>query len=227
MVKKTELPTLFILANNKKRFWKIWIEEDNKNKNNKNKVYICREYGIIGGKITKPQKKEYETLKKAITQLNFQWRKKKDSGFQEGKNIQNNIIKMKSHTIKPMGAHKLDDYYHKINYPAFVQKKLDGFRCISKIDSHKNPILYSKSMKPFIHLTHIKTEILKIKELLDDENFYLDGELYEFGLSLHEISSLVMKKYASYQDIENMKKISYHIFDIFNVNKLNLSFNDR
>jgi len=214
-----ELPLLFILTNNKKRFWKIWIEKNNDN------IYIYREYGIINGKITKI-KKEYESLKKATTQINFLWRKKKESGFQEENEIKNNLIKMKSNIIKPMGAHKLDDYYSKIKYPAYIQKKLDGFRCLSNIID-KKVILYSKNMKIFLHLNHIKLEILKIKELLNDINFYLDGELYEFGIPLNNIYKLVMKKYVSEKNIKDMEKISYYIFDIFNVNNLNLIFEER
>ena len=47
------LPILYILSNNKKRFWNIWIEEDKDTKN----IYICRKYGIINSKITIPVKK--------------------------------------------------------------------------------------------------------------------------------------------------------------------------
>jgi len=226
MNKILEKPILYILSNNKKRFWKIWIEEDKKNKD----IYICRNYGIIGGKITIPKKKLIKhigtvtSLQKAITEVNFLWKKKKESGFQEEFEFKNSNLKMKSSKIRPMGAHKLDDHYHKIKYPALVQTKLDGFRCLSNIN--KNVFMYSKSMKIFTYLHHIKNEILKIKEL-NNENIYLDGELYEHGLKLHDISSLVMKKYATKENEENMKKISYHIFDIFDVNNLHEIFEDR
>ena len=214
-----KLPILYILSNNKKRFWEIWLSEEAKEDN---KMYICRKYGILGGKITIPNKKLIENKKKAITQINALWKKKKESGFQE----ESNIIQMKSNVVKPMGAHKLDDHYHKIKYPAYVQRKLDGFRCLSHIKKNK-VILYSKGMKEFVYLNHIKKEILKIKILLNNENIYLDGELYEFGLGLHDISSLVMKKYASKSNEESMKKISYNIFDIFNITNLNETFEER
>jgi ATP-dependent DNA ligase len=228
-----EKPILYILSNNKKRFWKIWIEEHKNNKQNEQikDIYICRNYGIIGGKITIPEKKQIKhigtitSLQKAITEVNFLWKKKKESGFQEASEFKDSNLKMKSSKVRPMGAHKLSDHYHKIKYPALVQKKLDGFRCLSHIDN-KNVLMYSKSMKNFVYLNHIKNEILKIKELVN-ENIYLDGELYEHGLKLHDISSLVMKKYATKNDEENMKKISYYIFDIFDVNNLNEIFEER
>jgi ATP-dependent DNA ligase len=227
MNKVFEKPILYILSNNKKRFWKIWIEED-KDRN----IYICRNYGIIGGKITIPKKKQIKhigtitSLQKSITEVNFLWKRKKESGFQEEFEFKNADLKTKKNKIIPMSAHKLDNFFHKIKYPALVQKKLDGFRCLSNI-YNKTTILYSKNMKNFVYLYHIKNEILKIKELFYNENIYLDGELYEHGLKLHYISSLVMKKYATKENEEKMKKISYHIFDIFDINNLNEIFENR
>ena len=219
-----KLPKLFILSNGKKRFWEIWIEAD-KNKN----IFIHRKYGIINGKITN-QIKEINHIgtitifEKAKTECNSLWRKKKESGFQEENSIKdNNNIKSKSQMIKPMGAHKLNDYFLKIKYPACVQKKLDGFRCLSHIENNE-AILYSKNMKKFVFLNHIKKELAKIKELSD---IYLDGELYEFGLGLHDISSFVMKKYATCENEIEMKKISYYIFDMFDLNHMNLPFSHR
>ena len=228
MNKLFEKPTLLILSNKKKRFWKICIEEDIK----KN-IYICRNYGIIGGKISIPEKKlikhigSITSLEKAITEVNFLWKKKKESGFQEEFEFKNSNLKMKSNKIKPMGAHKLDDFYKKINYPAMVQYKLDGFRSLSNIDKKNKVTLYSKNMKSFVYLNHIKDEIKKIKELYNNSTIYLDGELYNKDLSLHQISSLVMKKYATKEEEEKMKKIYYYIFDIFDINNLNEIFEVR
>jgi len=198
-----ELPKLFSLnEDEKERFWQIWIED-----NGDGKFMICRRYGIIDRKITEPESKIMNDLKKTITAVNALWRKKKESGFYEAGS--KNPIK-KTEFIKPMGAHKLDDHYHKIIYPAFVQKKLDGFRCLAN-----NCALYSKGMKPFLYLAHIKKElaILKLKS-----NIYLDGELYEFGLRLHEISSLVHKE---------SREISYYIFDMFDLKNMLTPFNSR
>ena len=216
-----KLPTLFILTENKskKRYWSIELIKKN------NKYFISRIYGIIGGTITKPELKEVKSLQKGMTEIKALWKKKKESGFEE-EHIES---KKKTNIIKPMGAHKLDNYSHKIIYPACVQTKLDGFRCISHISSkekNNNPIMYSKGMKPFHHLKHIKDEILHINELLNN-NIYLDGELYEKDIKLHEISSLVMKKHATQENEENMKKISYYIFDMFDINNLTMSFKER
>lgn len=207
-----KLPILYILSNNKKRFWKIWIEDN---------VTIHREYGIIDSKITIPSSKSCKSLEKAITEVNALWRKKKESGFTE--NI--NIIKSRSNEIKPMGAHKLEDHYNKIKYPCCLQHKLDGFRCLANINNAE-VTLYSKNMKKFIYLNHIKKEILTLKKILNT-NIYLDGELYEKGLHLHKISSMVMKKYATKEEEDEMMQISYYIFDIFDINNLLETFSER
>ncbi len=215
--KVDQLPILYIKCNGKIRYWKIWIEEDLNGK-----YYVCREYGIIGGKITKPERKLKASLSKARTEIEQLWRKKRESGFAEEKHK----TKTKNMVIKPMGAHKLDDYGHKIVYPAYLQKKLDGFRCLSHITVDGDVIMQSKGMKDFVFLHHIKREISKITEL-SGGNIYLDGELYEFGLNLREISSSVMKKYATAEQEKNMEKISYYIFDIFDLNDKEMPFKER
>ncbi len=214
-----QLPTLYILSNqkdNKKRFWKIWIIKK------ANKMFIMREYGVMNGKITKPEPKEIYNLNKGITEIKALWRKKMESGFDE----EHKQTRKKTNVVRPMGALKLDEHSHKIKYPACVQTKLDGFRCLSHIND-KEPIMYSKGMKPFVYLKHIKKEILKIKQLIGHSNIYLDGELYERNLKLHNISSLVMKKYATKEQEEEMTKISYYVFDMFNIDNLNETFKER
>ncbi len=221
-----EYPILYLDTNNqKKRFWKIWIEIKKTPNNN---YFLCREYGIIGGKITIPNPIELDDEKKIITKANALFKKKKESGFYEEGDKKNNIeIKTKQSIIKPMGAHKLDDHYQKLKYPVCVQKKLDGYRCLSHYNMKEKKIeLLSKNMKPFLHLPHIKDELNKIKELYSG-NLYLDGELYEKGLQLHNIGSMVRKQYVNKENIERMKQVSYYVFDCFQIDKMDLTFKER
>ena len=73
-----QYPILYIdIHSDKKRFWKLWIEK-------KGDIYLlCREYGIINGKITIPNPIEMSDEKKIITKANMLFRKKKESGFYE------------------------------------------------------------------------------------------------------------------------------------------------
>jgi ATP-dependent DNA ligase len=188
--------------------WHIWIDKK------KDGIYIIREYGQLNGKITKISKKMSISEKRVMTEVSFLFKKKKESGFTDKLNNVN-----KSVIIKPMGAHKLEDHKHKIIYPALVQRKLDGFRCLAN-----KAELYSKNMKPFHFLHHIRSEI---KKLNLPDSIYLDGELYSYGRPLREISSSVMKKYASAEEEEQMKHIEYHIFDIIDLNHMDFTFFER
>ena len=214
-------PILYSKKNNKIRFWQIQIFKKYEN------IFIVKSYGLLNGKVTKTKPKKIDDSKKknslelAKTEANSLWKKKKESGFYE--NINQKKIDMNK-IIRPMKAHKLNNHITKISYPCYVQKKLDGFRCLAN-NNEDNINLYSKNMKKFIFLNHIKNELKKIKEL--KEGIYLDGELYNKKFSLSEISGLVMRKKDEGLNIEKMNKIKYYIFDMFNLKNMNLKFEER
>ena len=81
--------------------------------------------------------------------------------------LNKNMIKTKHHTIRPKGAHKLDDFFLKLIYPVCVQRKLDGYRCLAHFNKsiHKFD-LFTRTMKSYSHLPHIREELLKINNLL-------------------------------------------------------------
>ena len=214
-------PILFSSKNNKKRFWHIQIFKK------LNDIFIIKSYGLINGKITKtnPKKINNSSMKNklslAITQADFLWKKKKDSGFYEENNKnKTNINKF----ISPMRAHKLNNHSGKIKYPCLVQKKLDGFRCLANKNNNE-VYLYSKNMKKFLFLNHIKNEINIINNL--NQNIYLDGELYNKKLSLSEISSIVMLKKYDKINLKKMNKIYFFIFDMFDLKNMELKFDER
>ncbi len=215
-----EYPVLHLdLSTGKRRFWKIWIEKE------KDHYLLKREYGIILGKITRPIPIQMLDEKKIITKANALFKKKKEEGFYEKKNQKKNQIQTKQHIIRPMGAHKLDDFHQRLHYPVCVQRKLDGYRCLAH-SHHKKIELLSRNMKPFSHLPHIRKELEKINEL-KEKNIYLDGELYSHDLKLHNIGSIVRKQYVNDANIERMKEVSYYVFDIFDVNKMDMTFEER
>ena len=235
-------PTLYIKNGHKTRFWCIWITEDIYNKSG---VYINKKYGLIDGKITIPNPKKIEhigritPLEKATTQAKFMFKRKLESGWKEHKktSIQSRNVSSKSQLSKtmltslinkktfvlPMKAQRLDQYEHKIQFPAFVQKKLDGFRCLANFSNH-NVNLYTKTMKTFSHLDHIKKELEILKSY---PNIYLDGELYGHDLDIRQISSLVMKKYPTQEDIIASKQISYYVFDFIPLDNPTMTFEER
>ena len=71
-------------------------------------------------------------------------------------------------TIKPMLAHKYNP--DKADYPAYIQPKLDGVRCVFTENG-----AYSRTGKEFKNVDHI-TESLK-NVFLESPSLILDGEL--------------------------------------------------
>ena len=215
-----EYPVLYIDTNNdKKRFWRIWIV---KKKNNEFELH--REYGIIGGKITILTPIKMDNEKKIKTRADMLFRKKKESGFYESNNNKKDIKRTKQDVIRPMGAHKLDDFYQKLRYPVCVQKKLDGYRCLANFKDNQVH-LYTRTMKPYYHLHHIREELMKIKDFFNSSgDMYFDGELYEHGIKLHNIGSIVRREEVSN---EEMRSVSYYIFDTFELNHMDRTFSER
>ena len=215
-----EFPILKIhTKDGKVRFWKICV------KKNEYQYFLEREYGIENGKITKPNPLSFEDEKKAMTKAKMLFRKKMEEGFREEAHNNLKMHHTKQSVIRPMGAHKLDLFSHKLKYPVFVQKKLDGYRCLVNWDfKTKSILLHSRTMKLYSHLDHIRKEL---KDLLNGEEFYLDGELYNHEMGIHEIGSLVRKKYVRNNNIEKMKEIEYCIFDMFDPKKMEMTFSER
>src|SRR5690606_1337482 len=77
----------------------------------------------------------------------------------------------KSEYIKPMLAKDYYQYEDKIEYPVYIQPKLDGIRCIATING-----LFTRNGKPIVACPHIFNSV---KEFIEEyELEALDGELY-------------------------------------------------
>ena len=103
--------------------------------------------------------------------------------------------------LRPMLAKNFEDRLSKIEYPVFVQPKLDGCRAIT--DRGR---MISRTGKEFFGLNHI-TKMLK------SIPFVLDGELYSSFISFEEIISRVRKSKTVHKDVEVIKYCVYDIVD--------------
>ena len=124
--------------------------------------------------------------------------------------------------IKPMLAHKYNP--DKADYPAYIQPKLDGVRCVFTKDG-----AYSRTGKEFKNVDHIKKALKNFFN--NNPTFILDGELYNHGLKddFEKIISLVRKtKPTEEHKQEAAELIQYHVYDIANLahatytNRLNI-----
>ena len=110
--------------------------------------------------------------------------------------------------IKAMLAHKYNP--DKADYPAYIQPKLDGVRCLFTKDG-----AFSRAGNQFMNVKHIEKDLQVVFNRYP--NLILDGELYNHGLKddFNKIISLVKKKKPSKDDrIEAAQQVQYHMYDI-------------
>ena len=109
----------------------------------------------------------------------------------------------------------------------FVQPKLDGVRCYTKlVDGEVR--MYSRNHNEFHNVQHIKTEL---KQLFNDNpNITLDGELYNHSLrdNFNKIISLVRKSKPTQADKFQASALTqYHVYDMVDQDDPDMYFIDR
>ena len=110
--------------------------------------------------------------------------------------------------IKAMLAHKYNP--DKADYPAYIQPKLDGVRCLFTKDG-----AFSRAGNQFMNVKHIEKDLEVVFNRYP--NLILDGELYNHGLKddFEKIISLVKKKKPTdKQRDEAAQQVQYHMYDV-------------
>tara|TARA_R110002072_G_scaffold29038_15_gene92538 strand:+ start:2597 stop:3205 length:609 start_codon:yes stop_codon:yes gene_type:complete len=110
--------------------------------------------------------------------------------------------------IKAMLAHKYNE--DKADYPAFIQPKLDGVRCLFSASG-----AVSRAGNEFMNVEHIKKALEPF--FAKNPTAVLDGELYNHGLKddFNKIISLVKKKTPTDSDkAEAAELVQYHMYDV-------------
>lgn len=117
------------------------------------------------------------------------------------------IVECEERMMLPMLAHSFEKKKHKIRFPAYIQPKFDGVRCIARVIGEEGgtPIvqLLTRAGKQW-DIPHIALELAKIMPL----DMVLDGEIYLHGKTFQEISKLVKKQRPESRDLE------YHVYDV-------------
>ena len=120
----------------------------------------------------------------------------------------------------------------KINFPAFVQKKYDGIRCLAYMRDGQ-VILESRTGEKFekfdLLRSHIATSLFSRMAPEKAATFYFDGELYTNDIPFNEISGLVRMtlKHAKPADLERANKIHYYVYDCIDLANLEITYKDR
>jgi len=115
---------------------------------------------------------------------------------------------MDQENIKAMLAHKYNE--DKADYPAYIQPKLDGVRCLFTAKG-----AFSRADNQFMNVQHIEQALKPF--FAKNPTAVLDGELYNHGLKddFEKIISLVKKKKPTKDDrVEAAELVEYHIYDV-------------
>ena len=124
---------------------------------------------------------------------------------------------MEVENIKAMLAHKYNE--DKADYPAYIQPKLDGVRCLFTAKG-----AFSRANNQFMNVQHIEQALKPF--FAKNPTAILDGELYNHGLKddFEKIISLVKKKKPTKDDrTEAAELVEYHIYDVANMTIANYS----
>jgi DNA ligase-1 len=125
--------------------------------------------------------------------------RKKDSGYVEDKN---SIPSESDGMFLPMLAHRYDKHSAKINYPCWVQPKLDGVRMLARKENGLVS-MWSRKGKVIDIPDKINAQLC---DMLEDGQC-TDGELYVHGWTFQRIISAVKKKR------DDTDLLEYHIYD--------------
>lgn len=182
----SDLPTLYKRTSTGKiQMWAIDVRSNTQ----QYAADLVTTYGLVDGKLQEAvdtitegknigKANETTAFQQAALEAKSQWEKKVKKGYvenvddaEQGK-IDTNVI---TGGVEPMLAHKFEDQGHKISFPAYVQPKLDGHRCIAIVQDGKCT-LWSRTRKRITGVPHIERALEATNSPFG--TIVLDGELY-------------------------------------------------
>jgi ATP-dependent DNA ligase len=190
---------------------------------------LCVSRGEVGGKVINDKGTvitkglaSRTILEQATLKYNSLVKKKRDIGYcEDPSGVSTTTL------VLPMLAQNFDAHSRKINYPASAQPKLDGIRCMARVDPENDSgvQLFSRKGKVFTVLDDIADEIKK----LNIGDVVLDGEVFSETLAFQRITGLVRKKtLVNQEDKDDMSNhVSLYVFDAYFPSNPELTFTER
>ena len=235
--------------NAKKKLYEWSIEVTNVN----DTVHIITQNGMYGGKMIRREKlidtsKGGKTfLEQAIQDGSRSYLDKRDKqGYTENKDSLMKFIDPNmsvvgakkpivspghSTVIRPMLAYKFEfkDLEKKkptITLPCYLQRKLDGLRCMSHL-SGSDVIMESRQGVPFKIFTSIMGELSGL--LKSHPNIYLDGEMYTDEIPFQTLSGIIRLKElpTDKEQLDKIDVIHCYIYDCVVLDDLAMSYDGR
>ena len=142
------------------------------------------------------------------------------------------FLPMLAHTFDPADLAAGTKKKKVITFPCFVQPKLDGLRCVSYArripggnDTAPVVALQSRTGAFFTGLPHIAAALRPY--LSQHPSVVIDGELYTDQMPFEELAGLIKKKKITDSDVERLKKVKYHVYDIYDRVQSNMPYSER
>ena len=199
--------------------WRAWVESTATG------FLLKVESGQTDGKLTETAgqvidegKQKRTAQEQAIFEANSKLNKKRDEAYYDTIESAQNEVK-----LLPMLAHPFTKRKHNIDYPAIVQRKFDGVRCLARLNSDGTVTLLSRKGKEYPHLNHIKADVAANNS---NTNLVLDGELYSDTLTFQELVGLVKRVTLKPGNDEQMLEVSLRVYDCVELNN-EADFTDR
>ena len=146
------------------------------------------------------KKNETTAYEQACLEAEAMWNKKKDKKYVEDSSGE-------SDALLPMLALDYKKRGHNIEWPAYVQPKLNGVRCLARRAGKEEIVYHSRGGKTFETLGHLDDLLLSFLK----EGEVLDGEIFTPELSFQEICSAVKGVKTQKQD---PTQLQYWIYDM-------------
>jgi len=218
----TKLPTLYKKTSTGKiQMWQIEVIDFPQFQGGQ-APEIVTTYGLLDGKPQTAVEKikggknigkanETSPVEQAELEAKSQWEKKVKKGYvqtiddAQADKIDTNMI---TGGVDPMLAKSYDKDGKKISYPAYVQPKLDGHRCIAIIQDGICT-LWSRTRKPIKSMDHIAREL---ERAFPNETLILDGELYnhDYREKFEELTSMIRQQVSK----PTHEVVQYWVYDM-------------
>ena len=211
-------PMLFkMLPSGAMRQWKSWSKAD----------HVYTEFGQVGGKLQQSRDIVFgkNTGRANATtpqqQAAFEAESLADKMIKKGYVVNRDAASKTQNSlpaILPMLAHVYADVKNPV-YPAYVQPKLDGVRCLAVVKNGKAK-LYTRSQKIIDTVPRINAAVEKLAERSGIDSFVCDGELYnhKFADDFGRILGAIKRKGIG----KDEALIHYYIYDLTSDNQSSL-----
>lgn len=217
------------------RHWKIWVEGEPDDP--EAAATIVTSSGLLDGKASESRreitsgknlgrKNATTPWQQACAKARSMWTKKRDTA-----GMVLDVAELETRTlVKPMLAHRWADGHKSVVWPAVVQPKLDGVRCLAHFKDGK-VILESRQNKHFPHMDDLRRDLTFIFENTlpesERDQFYFDGELYCHDITFEEITSAVRAVTQGKRHKELEQRLQYWVYDCFSLKYPAMPFRER